>query len=52
MNVFPESLLPIGGVIISVALLAWWGSGRIYNILRSIGTTDVAKIGGRGKKYS
>lgn len=52
MNVIPESLFPIGGMIVLVALLAGWGSGRIFSSLGRIGATDVTPIEAQEKKDS
>lgn len=52
MNVIPESLFPIGGMVILIALLAWWGSSRVYGILGCIGATNVALIDVQEKKDS
>lgn len=52
MNIIPESLFPIGGMVILIALLAWWGSERIYNSLERIGATDVTAIEVQEKKDS
>lgn len=52
MNAVPESLFPIGGMITLIALLAWWGSGRIYSGLGRIGATDVIPIEAQEKKDS
>lgn len=52
MNAVPESLFPIGGMIALIALLAWWGSGRIYSGLGRIGATYVIPIEAQEKKDS
>lgn len=52
MNIFPESLFLIAGMTILVALLAWWGSGRLYIILQNIGATEVTSNKEQGKKDS
>lgn len=52
MNAVPESLFPIGGMIVLIGLLAWWSSGRIYSSLGRIGATDVIPIETQEKKDS
>ncbi|KAL7273275.1 hypothetical protein RUND412_003882 [Rhizina undulata] len=42
-NVAPESLIPVGGVILVTALLALPGSAFIYKLLRNIASAEEAK---------
>lgn len=37
----PESLLPIGGVIVFVAVLSWWLGGRVHEALLDIAMASI-----------
>ncbi|RPB15682.1 hypothetical protein P167DRAFT_482463, partial [Morchella conica CCBAS932] len=50
MNIIPESLFPIIGMITLVTFFAWWCSGRIYRALQDIETTEVPENDDREKK--
>ncbi|KAI5800061.1 hypothetical protein EDC01DRAFT_532480 [Geopyxis carbonaria] len=42
-NVLPESLVPIGGLLIVVGVFSWWAGGLIHQFLARIVTTDEDK---------
>lgn len=44
MNVFPKSLLPTAGYLVILAVIAWFSSGWIYQVLINLATgLDIAE---------